>query len=289
MTGGSSAGAGMRWHRPRLVHVTTSDMSLALLLGNQLRAFAAAGYEVVGVSADGPYVRLLAEWGLEHVPLSHATRAMAPTRDVRAAVELFRLFQRIRPDIVHTHNPKPGVYGRLSARAARVPAVVNTVHGLYATPEDGAVKRAVVYALEAVAGRCSGAELVQNPEDIDVLARVGVPRSRLHLLGNGVDLSRFDRSSLDAARVARTRRDLGAGPSDVVCGLVGRLVREKGYSEVFAAVPLVRREAPNTVFVVVGPRDAEKPDALTADEVRRAEAAGVRFLGGRDDVVDLYG
>ena len=29
---------------PKLIHVTTTDMSLELLLGPQLRAFAAAGY-----------------------------------------------------------------------------------------------------------------------------------------------------------------------------------------------------------------------------------------------------
>jgi glycosyltransferase involved in cell wall biosynthesis len=289
MSAGTSAPDGARRPRPRLVHVTTSDMSLVLLLGHQLRAFADAGYEVIGASAAGPYAAVLAEWGIEHVPLRHATRAMAPARDLRAAAELFRLFDRLRPEIVHTHNPKPGFYGRLAARAARVPAIVNTVHGLYATPDDRAAKRAVVYGLEAVAGRCSGAELVQNPEDVDVLARLGIPRGRLHLLGNGVDLARFDRSSLDVARVAAIRDELGARPTDVVCGLVGRLVREKGYPEVFAAVPQVRRDAPSTVFVVVGPHDPEKPDALTAAELCRAEAAGVRFLGPRDDVVDLYG
>ena len=36
------------------VHLTTTDISLELLLGPQLSAFAAAGYEVIGVSAPGP-------------------------------------------------------------------------------------------------------------------------------------------------------------------------------------------------------------------------------------------
>ena len=43
----------------------------------------------------------------------------------------------------------------------------------------------MVYTLERVASLCSGAELVQNPEDLDVLARLGVPGHKLVLLGNG--------------------------------------------------------------------------------------------------------
>jgi len=38
------------------VHVTTSDMSLVVLLGPQMRAFADAGFEVITASAPGPYV-----------------------------------------------------------------------------------------------------------------------------------------------------------------------------------------------------------------------------------------
>ncbi|MDQ3896982.1 MAG: glycosyltransferase, partial [Actinomycetota bacterium] len=178
--------------RPRLVHVTTTDISLALLLGPQLRAFADAGFAVSTASAPGPYVEQLRDWGIAHVPLQHATRSFAPHRDVRALAELRAVFRSLRPDVVHTHNPKPGIYGRLAARAAGVPVVVNTVHGLYAQPGDPWPKRAFVYGLERVAAACSHAELVQNPEDLETLAAIGVPRRKLRLLGNGVDLSRFE-------------------------------------------------------------------------------------------------
>ena len=175
----------------RLVHVTTVDMSLVLLLGPQLRAFADAGMEVIGVSAPGPFVPQLEAWGIRHVPLRHATRSVAVGQDVLALLELWRLFRRLKPDIVHTHNPKPGLYGRIAARGAGVPGVVNTVHGLYASPEDRMSRRALVYSLERAASSCSGAELVQNPEDLQVLSRLGVPPGKLVLLGNGVELDRF--------------------------------------------------------------------------------------------------
>ena len=270
--------------RPRLVHVATSDISLALLLGHQLQAFVGAGYEVIGVSGPGPFAARLADLGVEHRVVPSLTRAANPRADMRAPFDLFRLFRRLRPDIVHTHNPKPGIYGRVAARAARVPAVVNTVHGLYALPEDRLMKRATVYALERVAGGFADAELVQNPEDVDTLRRLGVPERKLHLLGNGIDLTQFDRARVGVERVAAIRSSIGAGPDDVVCGLVGRLVWEKGYREVFEAVAALRTRVPNLRVFVAGPRDDDKADAVTQEDIDRAERSGIHFLGMRDDV-----
>jgi glycosyltransferase involved in cell wall biosynthesis len=273
----------------RLVHVTTTDMSLALLLGPQLRAFAAAGYEVIGASAPGPHVALLSEWGIEHRPLRHATRAVAPMHDAAAVGELRSLFRSLRPDIVHTHNPKPGVYGRIAARLAGVPAVVNTVHGLYATPEDPWRKRALVYSLERVASTCSQAELLQNVEDLPVLERLRVPRHKLRVLGNGIDLARFDPTTADPARVAVVRKEFGAEDGDVVCGVVGRLVWEKGLREVLDAARRLRERAPRLRIGLVGPTDLDKRDALTRADLDAAESLGnVRVLGYRDDPEQVY-
>ena len=275
--------------RPLVVHVTTTDISLELLLGTQLEAIERAGFDVIGVSAAGPYVGALERRGIRHISLEHATRSMSPTNDVAALVELVRLFRRLRPTIVHTHNPKPGIYGRIAARIASVPIIVNTVHGLYAQPDDRLTKRAIVYGLERVAATCSDAELVQNPEDLETLAHLRVSRDKLTLLGNGIDLDRFNPASVSAAEVAAARRELGAAePTDVVVGLVGRLVREKGYAEVFAAARRIRNRMPDVRFAVIGGDEPEKSDALSASDRTRAVDAGVRLLGARDDVVRMY-
>lgn len=279
----------MSTRRPRLVHVTTADISLELLLGPQLEAFRDAGYDVIGVSAPGPFVERVEARGVPHVALRNATRAMAPHKDLLAIEELRRVFRDLRPTVVHTHNPKPGLYGRLAARAAGVPVVVNTVHGLYAMPDDDWKKRAVVYSLERLASTCSDAELVQNPEDIVTLRQVlREPASKLVALGNGIDLTRFSPPSADDPVRAAVRAELGLGDSTVVVGAVGRLVREKGYVELYAAWDRLRATHPEAVLVVVGPTDGDKADALPDEVFTRAEATGVRFLGMRDDVHDLY-
>lgn len=274
--------------RPLVIHVTTTDISLALLLGPQLIAFREAGFDVAGASAPGPYVEELAAAGIGHFPLRHASRSMAPFRDLMALGELRSLFRAVRPDIVHTHNPKPGIYGRLAARNARVPVVVNTVHGLYASPTDPDWKKACVYTLERIAATCSDMELVQNPEDVAVLSRLRIPMSRLRYLGNGIDLRRFDPDAMTPEEMAAVRAEIGVFPGDVVCGVVGRLVWEKGIGEVFDAAARLRETHPAIKFVVIGPGDPGKPGSVGVDELARARRAGVIFLGLRRDMERLY-
>jgi glycosyltransferase involved in cell wall biosynthesis len=279
----------MTGRRPTVVHITTTDISLELLLGPQLEAFVHAGFDVVGASAPGPYVGALAERGVRHLALEHATRSNALLEDGRALAELVGLLRRLRPTVVHTHNPKPGIYGRVAARIAGAPVVVNTQHGLYALPDDPVPKRAFVYGLERLAATCSQAELVQNPEDLNVLRRLGVPATKLTLLGNGIDLARFDPASITAVDRSSARVELGAiGPTDVVVGVVGRLVREKGLPEVFDAARRLRGHRPEVRFAVIGPDEPDKSGSLGREDRDAADAAGVRFLGGRDDVVPLY-
>ena len=154
-----------------VAHLTTVDMSLELLLRRQLDALVVAGAEVMGISAPGPWANVLTAGGVRHVALPASTRERSLRADLRAAGQLWRLLRADRPTVLHTHNPKPGLYGRVVGRLAGVPIVVNTVHGLYATDDDPLAKRLLVYGLEGVASRFSDAELVQNPEDVETILR----------------------------------------------------------------------------------------------------------------------
>lgn len=263
-------------------------MSLALLLLPQLVAIRRAGYEVIGMSAPGPFVPQLEDAGIRHVPLRNSTRAADLRADAATAVETYRALRSLRPDILHTHNPKPGVYGRIAGRFARVPVVVNTVHGLYAQSQDRWLRRLPVYALERLAAAFSNGELVQNFEDVLTLRSLRIPEEKIHLLGNGVDLERFSPDRFDEQHRQCVRRELGVQDGEVLVGVVGRLVVEKGYREVFDAARRLRDTAPSARLVVVGPHEPDKGDAVSGDELASAEAAGVIFLGMRDDVERLY-
>lgn len=263
-------------HRPlRVGHLTTVDMSLALLLETELRVDVEAGFETYGISAPGPYVPRIERLGVRHVPLEALTRSWDLGSDLRAVRDLTAALRRLELDVLHTHNPKSGVLGRLVGRALRIPVVVNTCHGLWYRPKDRWRRKALVLAAEAVAAQASHAELYQNAADRAALGRA-VPRRRTRVVGNGIDLERFV-PEVDARE--RVRAALGVAPGTVLVGAVGRQVAEKGTEE-FSE--LARRLGDRARFVWIGPPDPDKRDAAALDR----EAVSV--LGTRDDMPDVY-
>jgi glycosyltransferase involved in cell wall biosynthesis len=273
----------------RVAHITTIDLTLQYLLRGQLRRLQAEGYEVSAISAPGPAVAALEADGIRHIPWRSATRGWSLAADIRAFFELLRILRRERFDVVHTHNPKPGVLGRIAARIAGVPCIVNTVHGLYTTPQDPRARKTAVLTAEGLAARFSHAELYQSEEDFDWAKRIRLAGGRRTvLLGNGINLERFDPAEPDRDHLARLRDELGIPRDALVIGTVGRLVVEKGYKELLEAAERLAETHPNIRFLIVGGSDDDKWDALSASEIRR-ERKNVVFAGHRDDVRDLLG
>lgn len=62
------------------------------------------------------------------VKLDSLVHPIRPLKDIEAIIRLYNMFRGMRPDVVHTHQSKAGIIGRLAAAAAAVPAVVHTIH-----------------------------------------------------------------------------------------------------------------------------------------------------------------
>jgi UDP-glucose:(heptosyl)LPS alpha-1,3-glucosyltransferase len=119
----------------------------------------------------------------------------------------------------------------------------------------------------------------------DIEARYGVPRERIAVIGNGVDLKRFHpahKSSLGR----QLRRECGFEEGDTVLLFLGSGYKRKGLDLLLEAMPAVMRQHPRARLLVVG------YDRQTAVFERLARDLGVArrtaFLGGRRDVEACY-
>jgi glycosyltransferase involved in cell wall biosynthesis len=273
----------------RVAHITTVDQSLRYLLLNQMRSIAQAGYEVTGISAPGSDVPVIESMGIRHIAVP-LTRRLTPLADLRALVQLYRIFRREQFTIVHTHTPKPGLLGQLAARMAGAPVVVNTIHGFYFHEHMPPAQRRFYIAMERIAARCSDLILSQSREDLDTAIRLGIcPRERIQLLGNGIDIQRFDRNRVDPATLAHLRSTLGLPSGVPVIGFVGRLVVEKGILELARAVQQVQSRFGPVTLLIVGGVDREKAGALNHEDIQAAAGtATCIFAGVRQDMPDMY-
>jgi glycosyltransferase involved in cell wall biosynthesis len=276
--------------QPFIIHVTTVDMGLRFLLLNQLKAIQAAGYRVEGVCAHGPLIGAIQAAGIPVTPVN-MTRAITPLHDLVSLVRLVRLFRRLRPTIVHTHNPKPGLVAALAARIAGVPVVIHTLHGFYFHEGSAPRQRLLHTNLAKITASLAHRVLSVNREDTLTAVREHICRAeKIQYLGGGIDLNYFDRSKLDPAQQASLRSTLGIPAEARVIGAVGRLVAEKGYHELFAAVQNLAKTHPDLHVLIVGPEEAEKSDGLTAAVAGDyGISERVHFVGVRYDMPAMYG
>jgi glycosyltransferase involved in cell wall biosynthesis len=121
-----------------------------------------------------------------------------------------------------------------------------------------------------------------------VAERIAKPE-QMKWLGNGIDVARFDRQRLPDTTLEDLRREIRIDSQAPVIGFVGRLVEEKGILDLLEAAKVVVLAIPNAQFLIVGPYDDDKPDALRPDVAERyGVAANCRFVGMRDDMPELY-
>ncbi len=287
---GANANKKARFPPIRVAHIATTDASLRYLLLNQLEHYREAGYEVIGISRSGDDVAALKAAGIRFIeaPLS---RNIGPFGDLVALYRLFRILQKERLTVVHTHTPKAGLLGQYAALFARVPLRVHTIHGLYFPGFMKPQTRFLYVLLERVTMRFSRHNFSQNPEDIPVAISERICRAdRIEQVGNGIDLRRFEAARHTDDRRAKTRQALGLSPEHIVVGMVARLVEEKGWLEMLRAATILKAKDARVRFLFVGGFEPTKKDAIRAEALREHGIDDVaQFLGHRTDVHDLYG
>jgi glycosyltransferase involved in cell wall biosynthesis len=143
-------------------------------------------------------------------------------------------------------------------------------------------------ALEWLAGRITDVLFNQSQEDAAFARRARLTRATIvEAIGNGVDAARFGPADDDDLR-RRLRDDLATPRDAAVVMMVGRLVAEKGYPELFRALAGLD----GVHLWVAGDRltsdHADAIDGALAEvEGDPALQARVHLLGQRDDIADL--
>jgi glycosyltransferase involved in cell wall biosynthesis len=282
---------------PKLCIVTAIDATIYILLLAQIKAAQEKGFIVHGICAKGENFEKLQAGGIKMHPVA-VKRRISPFSDLKTLWQMYRYFRSEKIDIVHTHTPKCSLLGQLAARLAGVKTIINTVHGFYFHDNMRPAARRFYIFMEKIAAKCSSIILSQNPEDIETAAKTGICKAdKIRLLGNGVDLSKFHPSRFDDGFKKTKRKELGIPEKAVVVGIIGRLVREKGFLELFEAMKNIVAKNDNAWLVIIGPEEPHKTDGISGQTFTKYGIAGrTVWLGSRNcseipqllSCVDIY-
>ena len=266
-------------NKPKLLYLVTEDWYFCSHRWALAAATQARGYQVAVATRVGEHGRRIQEQQFELFPIDFPRSLRRPWRDLALIGQLFRLYKRENPDIVHHVALKPVLYGWVAASlSGSTSAIVNAPTGLghifTANSLSARLMRPVVALLLGLALRRKGSiVIVQNPDDRALLEReLGVsPESIVLIPGSGVDLETF-RPSTEATGVP-------------VVVFVARLLADKGIYEFVAAAERMRDCGVEARFVLVGAIDTENPSSISRQELDawcRDEL--VEWWGWRDDM-----
>ena len=270
----------------RVAQIAAADISIEVLLADQIRALEAAGHQVTAICGPGARTERIRAAGI-HLEVVEMARELSPAADLRCLRQLRRLFRERGFDVVHTHTPKAGLLGPIAARWAGVPVVVHTIHGLLFHDRMPRWRQAAFWMPEKVTATFAHTLLSQSEEDIGVAARSGLCEpAQIRYLGNGIDVRRF--APCGSLR-AETRRRFGWGEDEFVIGGAGRLVYEKGFAELFAAAQALIAADRRVRLLVIGPTDAGQNDAIPESVLAPLRATGAaQFLPWQEDMRPWY-
>ena len=210
--------------------------------------------------------------GFVQIPLSRT--GTNPFKDWQSIWRMRGIIRQLQPNLVFAYTPKAVALGAIATGlAGRIPfwGMITGV-GYALTPGLGWRRKLARWGIKALCrwGAFYTKGLIfQNPDDLNLFREGGLTRSAVPLFrvyGSGVDVGEYL---------------LTASPQEVGFLLVGRVIREKGVLEYFAAAEKMREDAR---FVLVGGLD-KNPTGLQEAEVKALVASSqVEYAGSQKDV-----
>jgi glycosyltransferase involved in cell wall biosynthesis len=271
----------------RILHIHT----LPVISGSGINTFLTMRgmqgnrYEsVLACAPGGALIELVQRYGMEVKTFRSLVQPLHPLMDLKAILDLTGHLKRKPYHVVHTHNSKAGFIGRLSAKLARVPVIVHTVHGFAFHQQEPPWRRFLFRNLERLASHwCDKMILISQPLVEWALEEKIGRTGKMTRIYSGIEMDRFHPVSEEEKNNLRGR--WGLTEHHAVIGIVSKLWEGKGHDLLIRAFKDIRKEKPQARLVIVGEGYLMEP---LKDMVHQAGLSDVViFTGFHEDVAQL--
>lgn len=212
---------------------------------------------------------------IETIRIEDLVHSIDPVADVKAVIAMRRLLKRIGPQILHTHQSKGGIVGRLAVPGLPDVTVVHTVH-IAPFVNVGTVQRVVYVVLEHVAARFTDRFISVSEGMMNAYRRYRIGRAdQHHVVHSGMELDKY----LDAEPPPRWRERLdwsGDGKPFIVL-MLAAFDRRKRHVEFIEAAGAFLEAVPDALICFAGEGHSESQVREAVE--RSGFAPRFRFLG----------
>ncbi len=151
------------------------------------------------------------------------SRTISPFNDLISLIQVRRLINEIRPDVINTHTAKAGTIGRIAAWSLgkNRPMIVHTYHGHVLYGYFGAIPNFIFKNIEKSLSKITDLILVSGTRVKEELLQAGIGREKQYLVVRpGISPTK----KLDKRRV---RQELLLSENAIVVGWLGRMAKIK--------------------------------------------------------------
>lgn len=230
----------MKHNLKNILHVVNIYFVIPYFIGGQFRWFARKGYRMHVVCSASEYLDGYArEQGFDYRVLP-VLRSVNPLQDIKTIIGICRYIREKQIGIVVGHTPKGGLLSMIAAWLMRVPKRIYFRHGLVYQTSHG-LKRFILMTVDRVASFCATKIVCVSPSVLehsiqDHLAPAGKQLILHKGTCCGVDTEgKFNPANINPEKLAAMKRKWGINDDDWVVGYSGRLVRDKGITELVRA------------------------------------------------------
>ncbi|BCG47774.1 Putative glycosyltransferase [Citrifermentans bremense] len=238
-----------------------------------------AGYEVHVAAPDNIKQDLIQSEGFCFHKFFLNRKGVFILQEFLSFLSIVKLFQDVKPDIVHLITIKPIVYGGIASFFRKIPSMVYAVTGLgyifSSTDLKAKIIRTIMTPLLHVCFKHPNMKVIfQNHDDMELMVNVAGLKNTALIRGSGVDMDLFQPRQI---------------PSDMpTVVLASRMLFDKGVKEFVEAAHLLLQAGLNAKFILVGDTDLGNPKAVPRKQLLEwQKEKGVEWWGYCDNMPDV--
>jgi glycosyltransferase involved in cell wall biosynthesis len=230
----------------------------------------------VFLGGNGDLKTKLEEIGVKTIN-TNSERDISIFKDIKTFFELFKLFKKEKPDIIHLNSSKIGLLGALAGRLCGIKKIIFTAHGWVFNEDRNFIEKKFFYLLQKATVLLSHKTIAVS----DVVRRqIKINKKKIVVINNGIQ--DIDLLSKDLARESLLIKIFSKKP-DIIdkisnktiwIGTISELHKNKGLEYVIEAVSKLKE---NIILVIIG--EGEERKKLEENIVKYGASNKIFILG----------